>query len=593
MNIEFILQSGISAALHQLFSVQVPPATIALQPTRKDFDGQLTLVVFPFTKAAGKSPEETGRLIGEYLTAHTLEVSGYNVVKGFLNLEIASGYWVGALAEMARQEQFGTHAPNGETVVVEFSSPNTNKPIHLGHLRNNFLGASISNILSAAGYKVIRANLINDRGIHICKSMLAYKLLGNNETPESSGMKGDHLVGKYYVAFDTLYQAQIKELIEAGQTEEEAKKKAPAILQAQDMLVKWEAGDPETTALWEKLDNWVLAGFAETYKRIGVSFDTFYRESNTYLPGKEVVQEGLKNGVFYQKPDGSVWIDLEAEGLDHKLVQRADGTSVYITQDLGTADLKYADFHAGRSIYVVGNEQDYHFKVLFLIMKKLGRPYADGMFHLSYGMVELPDGVMKSRKGTVVDADDLLDGMVSVARARSSELGKIAELEPKEQEELFHLLGLGAIKYYLLKVEPKRKMLFNPEESIELQGNTATSIQYTHARIRTIERRAAAEGIVPAVQKDYALHPAERDLILLMATFPDKVAEAAAGYAPSVICNYVYEVSKAYNSFFSVLSIFSANTAEETAFRVLLSGQVGLVIKKGMELIGVGVPERM
>ncbi|MES2388846.1 MAG: arginine--tRNA ligase [Bacteroidota bacterium] len=593
MSIQQILQKGISEALQSLFSIGAKPEEILLQPTRREFIGQQTLVVFPYAKPAGKSPEETGRIIGQYLSDNMPEVSGYNVVKGFLNLEIANDYWVSLLSQMHADTEPGTLPAKGEKVIIEYSSPNTNKPLHLGHLRNILLGSALSNIMKAAGFEVVRANLINDRGIHICKSMLAYELEGEGETPESAGLKGDHLIGKYYVAFDKIYKKEIADLVASGTDQKTAEKTAPSIVAAQDMLLKWEANDPETVALWQKLNDWVMAGFEETYKRLGVGFDKFYKESETYLPGKEIVQEGLKNGVFFTAPDGSVRIDLTGDGLDEKVVQRSDGTSVYITQDMGTADLKYQDFHANRSVYVVGNEQDYHFKVLFLILQKLGRPYANGLFHLSYGMVELPAGKMKSREGTVVDADDLVEAMVTEAKERSSELGKIAEFSTEEQNALFEILGLGAIKYYLLKVEPKKKMLFNPAESIELQGNTATFVQYTHARIRSIVRKAEQSGIKAEANSEYNLHPLELDLVNNLSSFAPIVQEAAERYSPALVCNYIYDLAKAYNSFFAELGIFSAEKPEQVAFRVMLSETTGKSIKTGFGLLGIGVPERM
>jgi arginyl-tRNA synthetase len=472
---------------------QIP--SIVLQITKPEFEGDLTLVCFPFTKLLGKGPEQIGQLIGEYLFNHSAEVEKFNVVKGFLNLSISDKAWLAEFWEFTQSGKVSGLPKIDQKVLIEYSSPNTNKPLHLGHLRNNFLGSALSELLKFAGFEVIKANLVNDRGIHICKSMVAYQETGNGETPETNGLTGDHLVGKYYVKYDQILKSQISELLENGSSEEEAKANAPITLKAKQMLLDWEAGVPEVIALWKQMNGWVYAGFDETYKRLGVSFDKFYYESNTYILGKDIVDEGLASGVFFKKDDGSVWIDLTDEGLDQKLVLRSDGTSVYITQDLGTADLKYKDFGMDRSIYVVGNEQDYHFVVLFHILKKMGRPYAFGLHHLSYGMVDLPSGKMKSREGTVVDADELMDEMIANARARTNELGKISDFEPDELEVLYKVLGLGAIKYFLLKVDPKKRMLFNPEESIELNGNTATAIQYTHARISSILRKASQASI--------------------------------------------------------------------------------------------------
>ncbi|MDO1447170.1 arginine--tRNA ligase [Rhodocytophaga aerolata] len=592
MNIESSLQQTIGQAFKELFGAELPLQDINLQATRKDFEGSHTFVTFPFAKLSKKNPQETARLIGEYLQQHTQLVSAFNVVQGFLNLTIADSAWLQVFADIVTQADFGFYASNGQKVMVEYSSPNTNKPLHLGHLRNNFLGYSVAEILKANGYDVIKTNLVNDRGIHICKSMLAYQKFGNGETPETSGMKGDHLIGKYYVLFDKAYKQEIDALKAQGMAEEEAKKTAPLMQEAQQMLVKWEEGDKETVELWQRLNTWVYTGFAQTYTRMGVDFDKMYYESNVYLLGKDIVEEGLAKGVFFKKENGSVWIDLSAEGLDEKLVLRADGTSVYITQDLGTADIKYKDFGMEKSIYVVGNEQDYHFNVLFTILKKLGKPYADGLYHLSYGMVDLPTGRMKSREGTVVDADDLMEEMVQTATARSQELGKIEEFSEEGARVLYEMLGIGALKYFLLKVDPKKRMLFNPDEAIELHGHTATFIQYTHARISTILRKADLMDVKREVNIQ-KLQPAEKDVIALLATFPDRVKEAGRDYAPSVISQYAYDLAKEYNRFFAEVSIFNADTAEETAFRVVLSEQVGKTIRKAMSLLGISVPERM
>jgi arginyl-tRNA synthetase len=593
MTIDARLREHIGRAFSQLFSAEVSPSDIPIQATRKDFEGTHTLVTFTFARITRKSPPETARLIGEYLKEHSGFVKEFNVVQGFLNLSLADAVWLSVFRELAGDENFGLSPENGRTVMVEYSSPNTNKPLHLGHLRNNFLGFSVSEILKANGYAVIRTNLVNDRGIHICKSMLAYQKFGQGETPESSAIKGDHLVGNYYVRYDQEYRKQVKALTEGGMDEETAKREAPLLKEAQQMLVKWEEGDTEVVDLWKKMNGWVYKGFAETYQRMGVAFDRYYYESGVYLLGKDIVEEGLHKGVFFRKPDGSVWIDLKAEGLDEKLLLRADGTSVYMTQDLGTADQKYNDYRMEKSIYVVGNEQDYHFNVLFTILKKLGKPYADGLYHLSYGMVDLPSGRMKSREGTVVDADDLMEEMVQTAKARSKELGKIDEMTPDEAEALYEMVGVGALKYFLLKVDPKKRMLFNPDEAIDLQGHTATAIQYTHVRTCSIMRKAEETGVKPIWTERDQLHPAERDLIALLATFPARVQEAADNYAPSVIAQYAYDLAREYNRFFTEVSIFNADTDVECSFRVELSRQVEKTIRRSMSLLGIDVPDRM
>lgn len=592
MNIEHHLKQDILKALSAIFSIH-PELEIVLQETRKEFQGTYTLVTFPFTKVSKLSPEQTGEALGNYLKEYSRLVVDFNIVKGFLNLVIAPEAWLEVFNQLYQNQSIGFAPANGKKVMVEYSSPNTNKPLHLGHLRNNFLGYSVSKILSAAGYEVQKVNLVNDRGIHICKSMLAYQLFGNGETPESAGLKGDHLVGKYYVIFDKEYKKQIEELQGKGLSEDEAKKKAPAIIQAQDMLLKWEKNDPEVIALWKKMNGWVLDGFKTSYATMGVSFDHFYFESNTYLLGKEVVEEGLKKGIFFQKEDSSVWIDLSTEGMDQKLVLRSDGTSVYITQDMGTADMKYQDFTFNNSVYVVGNEQDYHFKVLFAILKKLGRPYADGLFHLSYGMVDLPSGKMKSREGTVVDADDLMEEMFQTAEQTTRELGKIDDFESSEAKNLYKTLGHGALKYFLLKVDPKKRMLFNPQESIEFQGNTGPFIQYTHARIAAILRKAKEMNVEEWKNQSLKLHPIEQEVIYLLNQFPDKVQEAAANYAPSVIANYVYDLAKEYNRFYAEVSVFNETDTEMLRFRIAFCATVAQVIKKAMGLLGIEVPEKM
>jgi arginyl-tRNA synthetase len=587
---DFIIDATLKAIKH-LYQADLAPADISLQQTRKEFEGQVTIVTFPFTKVSRKSPEQTGADIGEYLQNELAEVSGFNVIKGFLNLSISDTYWLSQFYNHVLPADHTVAEPNGKKVMVEYSSPNTNKPLHLGHVRNNLLGYSVAQILTAAGYEVVKANLVNDRGIHICKSMLAWQLFGNGETPESTGLKGDHLVGKYYVIFDKEYKKQIEELKAAGQTEDEAKKQAPVIIQAQQMLQKWEAGDKEVIDLWRTMNSWVYAGFDKTYKALGVDFDQFYYESNTYLLGKDIVDEGLEKGVFFKKPDGSVWIDLTPDGLDEKLVLRADGTSVYITQDLGTAQLKYNDFQMDQSLYVVGNEQDYHFKVLFLILDKLGKNWAKGLYHLSYGMVDLPSGKMKSREGTVVDADDLIREMEDTAKHHTEALGKINDFDEAEKAELYHTIGMGALKYFLLKVEPKKRLLFDPNESIDFQGHTGPFIQYTHARIRSVISRAELqlEDIMPLTE----LSAVERDLIITLTQYPETVSIAAEGYNPAAIANYVYELAKAFNKFYHEKSILQAEDEVLKRFRLQLATASANIIKVGMGLLGIDVPERM
>jgi arginyl-tRNA synthetase len=587
---DFITDATLKAIKH-LYQADLAPADISLQQTRKEFEGQVTIVTFPFTKVSRKSPEQTGAEIGALLKNELAEVSDFNVIKGFLNLSISDAYWLGQFYNHVLPADHTVAEPNGKKVMVEYSSPNTNKPLHLGHVRNNLLGYSVARILAAAGYEVIKANLVNDRGIHICKSMLAWQLFGNGETPESTGLKGDHLVGKYYVIFDKEYKKQIEELKAAGQTEDEAKKQAPVIIQAQQMLQKWEAGDKEVIDLWNTMNSWVYAGFDKTYKALGVDFDQFYYESNTYLLGKDIVDEGLEKGVFFKKPDGSVWIDLTPDGLDEKLVLRADGTSVYMTQDLGTAQLKYNDFHMDQSLYVVGNEQDYHFKVLFLILDKLGKSWAKGLYHLSYGMVDLPSGKMKSREGTVVDADDLIREMEDTAKQHTEALGKVDSFDEAEKAELYHTIGMGALKYFLLKVEPKKRLLFDPNESIDFQGHTGPFIQYTHARIRSVISRAELqlEEIMPLTE----LSAVERDLIITLTQYPETVSIAAEGYNPAAIANYVYELAKAFNKFYHEKSILQAEDEVLKRFRLQLATASANIIKVGMGLLGIDVPERM
>ncbi len=593
LQIQNSICASISLGLRQLFAIEAND--LSLQETKKEFEGTFTFVVFPYTKQAGMAPPMIAQKLGEFVQANNNLVSGFQVVQGFLNLSLTEETWVAILAESLADTQAFQLAPKKETVLIEYSSPNTNKPLHLGHLRNNFLGYSVAQIMQAAGYEVIKTNLVNDRGIHICKSMLAYQLFGQGETPESSGTKGDHLVGKYYVAFDKAYKEEIETLKKAGKTEDQAKAEAPILLKAQAMLLAWEQQDPEVLALWERMNSWVFAGFEKSYAQMGVDFDKIYRESNTYLLGKKLVDEGLDQGVFYKKPDGSVWINLEEEGLDEKLVLRKDGTSVYITQDMGTAQLKYTDFGAKQSIYVVGNEQDYHFEVLFHILKKLNKPFSTGNFHLSYGMVDLPSGKMKSREGTVVDADDLMAEMVQTAKDRTLELGKIDGFSDAESNALFNQLGMGALKYFLLKVDPKKRMLFNPAESIDFQGNTGPFIQYTHARIKSIIRKATELNINTkwAVDPAITLAAAEKELVYLVAQYKLKIEEAATQLAPSVIAQYVYDLAKQFNKFYNELSIINEEDETKQKIRLSLVELTGKTIQQAAKLLGVIVPERM
>ncbi len=592
MVIEDKIIQNIIDGVKSIYGTAVEADKIVIQETRKEFEGQITVVTFPFTRISRKTPEETGAELGEYLKEQVTEVTGYNIIKGFLNLTISDDYWVSRLLNDILAADYGQSMPNGEKVMVEYSSPNTNKPLHLGHVRNNLLGYSVAQILSANGYDVIKTNLVNDRGIHICKSMLAWQQFGNNETPASSGLKGDHLVGKYYVIFDKEYKRQVSELTASGQTEEDAKKNAAIIKQAQEMLLKWEADDTSVKELWAKMNGWVYDGFAETYKKLGVDFRKYYYESETYLLGKDIIDEGLQKGVFFKKDDGSVWIDLTGDGLDQKLVLRADGTSVYITQDLGTAQLKYDDFKMDKSIYVVGNEQDYHFKVLFLILEKLGKPWAKGLFHLSYGMVDLPSGKMKSREGTVVDADDLMDEMIRTAKERTEELGKVDGFTEEEKSSLYELIGLGALKFFLLKVEPRKRLLFDPNESIDFQGHTGPFIQYTHARIRSVLVKADYKG---KITKSYstALTELEKELIVTLSKYTEVIAASAKEYSPAQVANYVFELSKLFNKFYHEESILKAEDPDVRNFRLDLASATASVINKSMRLLGIDVPDRM
>lgn len=594
MTIETILTAEVQKAIAVLYGTNADPAHISFQKTRKEFEGDFTLVVFPFVKMAKKGPEQTAEDIGAALKAACTLIASYNVVKGFLNIVISDAYWLNFLNASLEQQHYGFIAAgeHSKHVMLEYSSPNTNKPLHLGHVRNNLLGYSVSEVLKATGNHVVKTSLVNDRGIHICKSMLAWEKWGNGETPESSGMKGDHLVGKYYVEFDKHYKKQIQELVATGSSKEEAEKKAPVMMEIQEMLRKWEAGDAATMALWKKMNAWVYAGFDETYKTLGVDFDRFYYESDTYLLGKEMVEDGLKKGVFYKKDDGSVWIDLTADGLDHKLVLRSDGTSVYMTQDLGTAIERFKEYpKLNQLIYTVGNEQDYHFKVLFLILRKLGYAWAEELFHLSYGMVELPEGKMKSREGTVVDADDLLKEMFETAEQTTKDLGKIEGFSEEEAQRLYRTIGLGALKYFILKVDPKKKMLFDPKESVDFNGNTGPFIQYTHARICSVLRKADyTKAAAPVVS---SMHEKEKDLVRHLYEFPKTVEEAAKTFNPGVVANYIYELVKSYNQFYHELTILKEENKETRDFRLALSYQCGQVIRNGMGLLGIEVPERM
>lgn len=637
MNLEQALCDALTDAFKTLYGEDIS-TRVALQPTKKEFAGTYTFVTFPFGKLTKEKPDVSAQRLGEQVQAQTDLLCGFNVVKGFLNLEISDVAWVRTFSAIAATADFGVAAQHGKKVMVEYSSPNTNKPLHLGHLRNNFLGYSVSQIMKAAGYEVLMANLVNDRGIHICKSMLAYQKYGEGETPQSSGIKGDHLIGKYYVRFDKEYKEEQYALMESRKADhaelaaiadlkafkaeidrknkekEEltaderaamkpfkelqgwAEKHTTILPEAQEMLRAWEQGDEATVALWKQMNGWVYEGFNETYDTMGVSFDKYYYESDTYLLGKDLVEDGLAKEVFYQKEDGSVWIDLEAEKLDHKIVRRGDGTSVYITQDMGTADLKFQDFPFEKSIYVVGNEQDYHFQVLFTIMKKLGRDYADGLYHLSYGMVDLPSGKMKSREGTVVDADDLMAEMVETARKYTAEKGKIEDPDSEEAKSLYRMLGMAALKYYLLRVDPKKRMLFNPAESIEFHGDTGPFIQYTHARIRSVLARAQQIGAnyQPSVFANLqTLHPTETSVLAHLSRYPAKVQEAAETYSPSVIAAFAYDLAKEYNRFYQEVSILNEENAEALAFRLSMSQSVADTIRHAMSLLGIEVPERM
>ena len=597
MKIEEKLTAAVVSGLKALYGQDVPEAQVQLQKTKKEFEGHLTLVVFPFLRMSRKGPEQTAQEIGEYLVANEPAVAAYNVIKGFLNLTVASSAWIELLDDIHADEQYGLTAatPESPLVMIEYSSPNTNKPLHLGHVRNNLLGNALANIIAANGNRVVKTNIVNDRGIHICKSMLAWLKYGNGETPESSGKKGDHLIGDYYVAFDKHYKAEVAELMEQGQTKEEAEANAPLMKEAREMLVKWEAGDPEVRALWQKMNDWVYAGFDETYRMMGVSFDKIYYESNTYLEGKKKVLEGLDKGLFYRKEDGSVWADLTNEGLDHKLLLRSDGTSVYMTQDIGTAEQRFADYPIDKMIYVVGNEQNYHFQVLSILLDRLGFEWGKSLVHFSYGMVELPEGKMKSREGTVVDADDLMAEMIATARETSGDLGKLDGLTPEEAEDIARIVGLGALKYFILKVDARKNMTFNPKESIDFNGNTGPFIQYTYARIRSVLRKAAEAGIsLPErLPEGISLSTKEEGLVQMLADFAGVVRQAGTDYSPSVIANYCYDLVKEYNQFYHDFSILREENEAVRLFRLVLSAEVAKIVKLGMGLLGIEVPERM
>lgn len=597
MKIEDKLVTSVISGLKALYGQDVPAAQVQLQKTKKEFEGHLTLVVFPFLKMSKKGPEQTAQEIGEYLKANEPAVAAFNVIKGFLNLTVASATWIELLNEIHADAQYGIVSAdeNAPLVMIEYSSPNTNKPLHLGHVRNNLLGNALANIVMANGNKVVKTNIVNDRGIHICKSMLAWQKYGKGETPESSGKKGDHLVGDYYVAFDKHYKAEVAELMEKGMSKEEAEAASPLMNEAREMLVKWEAGDPEVRALWQMMNNWVYAGFDETYRKMGVGFDKIYYESNTYLEGKEKVMEGLEKGFFFKKEDGSVWADLTAEGLDHKLLLRGDGTSVYMTQDIGTAKLRFADYPIDKMIYVVGNEQNYHFQVLSILLDKLGFEWGKGLVHFSYGMVELPEGKMKSREGTVVDADDLMAEMIATAKETSQELGKLDGLTQEEADDIARIVGLGALKYFILKVDARKNMTFNPKESIDFNGNTGPFIQYTYARIRSVLRKAAEAGIVipEVLPANIELSEKEEGLIQMVADFAAVVRQAGEDYSPSGIANYVYDLVKEYNQFYHDFSILREENENVKLFRIALSANIAKVVRLGMGLLGIEVPDRM
>lgn len=596
MNIELIIKDKVAEALHALYGQTIESSQVQVQLTRSEFEGDQTVMVFPFLKLTRKSPEATAAEIGEYLVSNLKEVSSFNVVKGFLNLVIDNTYWIERLNEAVSAEKYGfsTAGPDSELVMIEYSSPNTNKPLHLGHIRNNLLGYSLAEVMKANGYKVVKTNIVNDRGVHICKSMVAWLKFGKGETPETNSKKGDHLVGEYYVKFDQQYKLEIAELMAAGKTEDQAKDEAPCMAETREMLLKWEANDPEVRHLWKTMNSWVYAGFDETYKTLGVDFDKIYYESDTYTIGRDEVLRGVKEGIFQQESDSSVWANLEKEGLDKKILLRSDGTSVYITQDIGTAQLRYHDYPIDHMIYVVGNEQIYHFQVLSHLLDKLGYKWGKDLYHFPYGMVELPNGRMKSREGTVVDADDLVAGMVDVARSVSLELGKLEGYSEEEKENIYRIVALGALKYFILKVDPKKTMTFNPEESIDFNGNTGPFIQYTYARIQSILRKANDTGIViPGRAESNSLNEKERSLLKTISLFPEVVKEAGTAHSPAVIANYVYDLVKEFNSFYHDFSILNEPDPAVRDFRLVMTQTVGKIIKNGFSLLGIQVPERM
>lgn len=597
MNIEIFLQDKIAAGIEEIFGFQPEPAQVQLQQIKREYEGDVTLVVFPLVRFTKKSPEETARLIGEYLVRCVDEVESYNVIKGFLNISICGRWWISKLKEAFDTEKYGTReaGADSELVMIEYSSPNTNKPLHLGHIRNNLLGYSLAEILKNNGKKVVKTNIVNDRGIHICKSMYAWLMWGEGKTPESTGIKGDHLVGDFYVMFDKNYKKEIAELETSGMSKEEAENCAPSILGARELLRKWEAGDTETVALWKMMNSWVYAGFDVTYKELGVDFDKIYYESETYIEGKNEVLRGVREGIFYQREDSSVWADLTPEGLDQKLLLRSDGTSVYMTQDIGTAKMRFNDYPIDKMIYVVGNEQNYHFQVLSILLDKLGYEWGKGLYHFSYGMVELPSGKMKSREGTVVDADDLMENMTVTAREIGTELGKLQGLTPDEMNKTYKMIALGALKYFMLKVDPRKNMMFNPLESIDFNGNTGPFIQYTYARIKSVLRKAAESGIHIAgnVSDNLPLLPKEKEIMKTIAQFPDIVEQAGAEYSPALIANYCYELTKQFNQFYHDHTILNESSETIRDFRILLSSVVARILKTGMGMLGIELPERM
>jgi len=595
MTPEQFIASKAAEAIKAIYNADVEASTLQVSVTRKEFEGDFTLVVFPLLRLSHSTPENTGKAIGEWLKDNVPEISDFNCVKGFLNLLFSNVYWNNLFKEITTDPEFGQLPSTGKNIMVEFSSPNTNKPLHLGHIRNNLLGDSVSRLLKASGNNVIKTTLVNDRGIHICKSMLAWEKVGNGATPESIGKKGDHLVGDMYVAFNDIYKKEVEALMAGGMSEEQAKAEAPSLKEAHEMLQKWEAGDPAVRELWAKMNGWVFEGFDETYKSLGIDFDQVYYEHDTYLLGKELVQKGLQMGAFVQDPDSSVWCDLTQDGLDRKIVQRSDGTSVYITQDLGTAEKRFSENSLDSHIYVVGNEQDYHFQVLKLILGKLGFDWAEQIYHLSYGMVELPEGKMKSREGTVVDADDLIQKMYEEAKATSEESGKLADMVEEDKEKLYHMIGLGALKYFIIKVDPKKTMLFNPKESIDFNGNTGPFIQYTHARIRSILRKAVEKGIAldPASLAEVELSAKEIRLIKILNTYPSKVGEAAAALSPAVIANYAYDLAKEFNQYYHDTPILKEENADVLKMRLILIDTISAVLRRAMGILGIELPERM